>query len=411
MDVPLRHPGSPAGAGVIVDVDDVDPFHPDVLADPTEVHSAVREAAPAVWLPRYRAWFTGRDAEVREVLTEWERFTSTGGVGVVDIRRAATFQKPSVILDVDPPEHAVTRRVLTRILSQRAMQQMRTDFERFANELVDELVERREFDAITDLAFRFPFTVLPDAVGLPVDGREHLVRYSTMYFNARAPDTDLAVASAAAARTAGSLDWVAEACTRERLAPGGFGQQIYEAADAGEIDTDTAATLVRTFLGGGVDTTVLSIGAVLHQLASHPDQWRLVGERRDLVRNAFDEALRLAPSVPIVGRTTTRATELGGVAIDTDTKVLCSLFAANRDPRRWDRGDDFDVTRRTAGQLGFGVGPHFCVGHAVARLESEVLLTALLDRVAAIEITANPVPELNNWLHGLRHLPVRVTPR
>jgi cytochrome P450 len=390
---------------------DVDPFAPEALADPVALHTALREAAPAVWVPQRSAWFTGRDAEVRDVLTDWARFSSASGVGMTDIRRDGSWQKPSVILEVDPPDHAVTRRVLSRILSSRAMTQLRLDFQRFADALVDELVARREFDAITDLAFRFPFTVLPDAVGLPVDGREHLVRYSTMYFNARVPGTALAAESAACAHAAGSLDWVARQCRREHLSPDGFGAQIYAAADTGEITDDTAASLVRTFLGGGVDTTVLSLGALLHQLALAPEQWQLLDRQRDLVRNAFDEALRLAPSVPFVGRTTTGATELGGVAIPAGSKVIALVLAANRDPRRWERGDEFDVTRRTAGQLGFGLGPHFCVGHAVARLEAEVVLTTLLDRIATIEIVGDPVPELNNWLHGLRHLPVRVTPR
>jgi cytochrome P450 len=390
---------------------EIDPFAPDVLVAPEALHDHMREIAPAMFVDRYDAWFTGRDAIVREVLTDWERFTSAAGVGLVNIRHQSAWQKPSVILEVDPPDHAATRRVLTRILSPTAMRQLRDDFQRVAVALVDELVERRTFDAMTDLAFRFPFTVLPDAVGLPSEGREHLVIYSTMYFDARVPDSDLARASAAAAHAAGSLDWVADRCRRERLAPGGFGQQIYGAADAGEITPDTAGSLVRTFLGGGVDTTVLALGALVHQLALHPDQWQLLHERRDLVRNAFDEALRLKVSVPFIGRTTTGATELDGVAIPADTKVITMVLAANRDPRRWERPGEFDVTRRTAGHLGFGVGPHFCVGHAVARLEAEVVLTALLDRVATIDITAEPVPQLNNWLHGLRNLPVAITPR
>ncbi len=390
---------------------DVDPFAPEALADPVALHSTIRETAPAVWVPRRSAWFTGRDAEVRQVLADWEHFSSASGVGLTDIRRDGSWQKPSVILEVDPPDHAVTRKVLSRILSPRAMTRLRDDFQRFATGLVDELVERREFDALTELAFRFPFTVLPDAVGLPAEGREHLVRYSTMYFNARVPGTALAAESAAAAAAAGSLEWVALRCRREHLAPDGFGAQIYAAADAGEISDDTAASLVRTFLGGGVDTTVLSLGALLHQLALRPDQWQLLGRQRDLVRNAFDEALRFAPSVPFIGRTTSAATELGGVAIPARSKVIALVLAANRDPRRWDRGDEFDVTRRTAGQLGFGLGPHFCVGHAVARLEAEVVITTLLERVATIEIVGDVVPELNNWLHGLRHLPARVTPR
>ena len=182
-----------------VPVLDVDPFDEAVLADPVALHSQIRETAPAVWIPKYSAWFVGRDAEVRQVLTDWARFSSASGVGLTNIKRDGGWQKPSAILEVDPPDHAVTRRVLNQILSPKAMRGMRADFERFAVELVDELLERRTFDLIDDLAFRFPFTVLPDAVGLPAIGREHLTLYSTMYFNSRIPANRLADTSAAAA--------------------------------------------------------------------------------------------------------------------------------------------------------------------------------------------------------------------
>ena len=390
---------------------DVDPFDEAVLADPVALHASIREVAPAVWLPRYSAWFVGRDAEAREVLTDWERFSSAYGVGLPDIQRQGTWQKPSVIVEVDPPDHTVTRRVLARILSPKAMRGMREQFERTAVALVDELVERRSFDAVTDLAFRFPFTVLPDSVGLPLDGREHLTRYSTMYFNNRIPGNRLAESTAAVARAANSVDWIANACRRDNLEPGRFGDQVYAAADAGEIDTDTAGTLVRTFLGGGIDTTVLGIGSLLHYLVRDPGQWELLRGQPDLVRNAFEEALRLAPPAAYIGRTTTRPTELGGVALGQRQKVLILVGAANRDPRRWERPDEFDVTRSAFGHLAFALGPHFCVGASVARLESEVLLTALLERVERIELAGDPVPELNNWLLGPAHLPVTVTPR
>src|SRR5690349_16013346 len=121
-----------AGATVL----DVDPFDPAVLADPFGVHAAIREAAPAVWVPKWEAWFVGRDAEVREALTDWGRFSSAAGVGMTNIRRQATWQKPSVILEVDPPDHSVTRRVLARILSPKMIRQMREQFERFAVVLV-----------------------------------------------------------------------------------------------------------------------------------------------------------------------------------------------------------------------------------------------------------------------------------
>lgn len=388
---------------------DVDPFDEAVLADPVTLHASIRETAPAVWVPKYQAWFVGRDAEVREVLSDWRRFSSAYGVGLRDIQRDGSWQKPSVILEVDPPDHTVTRRLLNRILSPKAMRAMRDEFERFAVTLVDELVARRTFDAMTDLAWRFPATVLPDAVGLMPEGRDHLTRYSAMYFNNRIPGNRLADSSAAAARDAHSLDWVAMACSREHLEPGRFGDQIYAAVDAGEIDADTASTLVRTFLGGGVDTTVLGLGSMILLLASNPQQWDKLRAQPDLARAAFDETLRLTPPAPMVGRTTTGPTELGGVALAAREKVFLLVGAANRDPRRWADPDDFDITRSTAGQLAFGLGPHFCVGHAVARLEAEVVLMALIERVERIEVCGEQVPELNNWLYGLRHLPVTVT--
>jgi cytochrome P450 len=348
---------------------------------------------------------------VREVFTDWRRFSSAYGIGLPNIKRDGAWQKPSVIVEVDPPDHTVTRKVLNRVLSPRAIRGLAVEFERVARELVDELVERRTFDAVTDLSFRFPFTVLPDAVGLPLEGREHLAHYSTMYFNNRVPDSRLAAESTARAQEAGSAQWIQSACARGELSPGGFGEQIYAAADAGEIDDDTAASLIRTFLGGGVDTTVLGIGSLLHALITDPAQWTLLDQRRDLVRNAFDEAIRLWPPVPMMGRTTPAATELAGQPIDAEQKLFVLISAANRDPRKWERPDVFDMTRSTAGQLAFGLGPHFCVGHAVARLEAEVLISTLLDRVERIELAGPPTRELSNWLLGWRHLPVTVTPK
>jgi cytochrome P450 len=168
---------------------------------------------------------------------------------------------------------------------------------------------------------------------------------------------------------------------------------------------------VRTFLGGGVDTTVLGLGSMLMLLATNPQQWKKLCGEPDLARAAFDETLRLTPPAPMVGRTTTGPTELGGVSLGAREKLFLLVGAANRDPRRWEDPDQFDITRNTSGQLAFGLGPHFCVGHAVARLEAEVVLAALIERVERIDITGEQVPELNNWLYGLRHLPVTVTPR
>ena len=106
-------------------------------------------------------------------------------------------------------------------------------------------------------------------------------------------------------------------------------------------------------------------------------------------------------------RTTTCDTEIAGVAIATDSKVLVSIGAANRDPRKWSDPDSFDISRSTTGHVGFGAGIHGCVGQMIARLEVEVLLAALARKVSRIELAGEPVRQLHNTLRGFERLPVR----
>ena len=109
-------------------------------------------------------------------------------------------------------------------------------------------------------------------------------------------------------------------------------------------------------------------------------------------------------------RTTTTATELGGAELPAGAKILLFFGAANRDPRRWEQPARFDIERKAAGHVAFGYGIHSCVGQTVARLEGEIMLTALAERIGQIELAGQPVRRLNNTLRGLSRLPLRVTP-
>ena len=168
--------------------------------------------------------------------------------------------------------------------------------------------------------------------------------------------------------------------------------------------------LVRSFLSAGIDTTVYGLGNALYCFVTYPEQWRILRENPALIRGAFEEVLRFEAPVQTFFRTTTKAVDVSGVGIGEGEKVLLFLAAANRDPRRWDRPDIFDVSRRATGHMTFGTGIHGCVGQAVARLESEALLGALTKRVASFELTGKPELRLNNTLRGLDTLPLRVVP-
>jgi 4-methoxybenzoate monooxygenase (O-demethylating) len=397
MDTTVSHP-----------VSSIDPFSPAFLHDPYPHHQVLREAGPVVWLEPYGIWTMARHQDVRDALTDWQSFCSSAGVGLSDFRREPPWRPPSIILEADPPLHTRTRMVLTRILSPVAIKILRKTFEREAEALVARLVEQREFDGVADLAEAYPLKVFPDAVGLSEQGRENLLPYGSMVFNGFGPRNglfDAAMANAGPVR-----DWIMSKCSRAALAPGGLGMQIFEAVDAGELSEDEAGMLVRSFLSAGIDTTVYGLGNALHCFVSYPEQWTILRENPALIRGAFEEVLRFEAPVQSFFRTTTRDVEVGGVRMRDGEKVMLLFAAANRDPRRWDKPDTFDVRRRAAGHMTFGTGIHGCVGQAVARLESEAVLGALAKRVAAFELTGEPARRLNNTLRGLDRLPLRIVP-
>jgi cytochrome P450 len=202
--------------------------------------------------------------------------------------------------------------------------------------------------------------------------------------------------------------WIMAHCQRENLKPGGFGDLIYQAADAGEITHEEAPLLVRSFLSAGVDTTVNGIGNAILCMANHPEQYAQLYADQTLARPAFEETLRFESSVQTFFRTTSIDTQLCGVQIPKESKVVLFLAAANRDERQWQDPDSFDIQRRPAGHMAFGSGIHGCVGQVVARLEGEVVLTALAKRVSRIELIGQPQRRLNNTLRALASMPVRL---
>ena len=387
---------------------DVDPFDASNLVEPHPVDFAVREAAPVVHLTRYGVYAMGRREHVTHAFRDVDSYTSAAGTGLTDITRTENWREPSVILEKDPPEHDRTRAVMMRVLSPGRIRRLRDDFAVRATALVDALIEREELDVATDLGDAFPLGAIPDTVGMAEEGRENILRYSNLNFQAMGPRNERYARAVAAAE--GTADYVAWQIRREALSDDGVGADIYAAADAGEISHHEAGLLIRTFISAGIDTTSLGIGLAVGHLVRHPDVWAAMRDRPALSKVVFEETLRLTAPSPFIGRTTTREVEVDGHLLPAHAKVMMFVAAANRDPRAWIRPDEFQLDRRTAGHVAFGVGIHQCVGQIIARLEAESVLTALARRARSIELTAEPVPFESNWLRGWASMPARILP-
>jgi cytochrome P450 len=387
---------------------ELDPFADDYLLDPYPHHERLRAAGPVVRLPRYDCYASGRYAVVKAVLEDPATFCSGAGVGLTNFRKEPPWRVPSLVLETDPPDHTRNRAAIGRALSPLILRNLREGFQQEAHALVETLLQRGgAIEAVTELAEVFPVKVFADAVGLRKDQRrDNLIAYGNMVFNTMGPRNQHYANAMANAEAVAA--WVWDACQRSALTPDGLGAKIFEAVDAGILNDQQGATLVRSFLSAGIDTTANAIGLALHCFALHPEQWDLLVADPELARGAFEEVLRFGSPFQTFFRTTTRETQIEGIRLAENEKILVSPGSANRDPAKWQRPDAFDIRRSAAGHLAFGAGIHGCVGQMMARLEVEVLLRALAARVKRIELAGEARIQPHNTLRGFAVLPVRL---
>ena len=392
----------PAG----VPVWNVDPYAPDIQTDPIPFFADMRAKGPFAYLPKYSMLICGGYEVTKEVFSDHERFVSSRGVGLQDFSMGEPWRPPSIVLEVDPPDHNRTRRAIMRALSPKVVADLKPLFKADADALVASLIGR-DIDGVADLAEVFPCTVFPKAVGLKNPDRKMLLSYGLMVFNALGPDNAQRQAAMANAPVVGP--WIAEQCLRENLTEGGIGAAIYASADDGVLTEDEAGMLVRSLLSAGVDTTVTAVGSALWSFAKAPEQFAVLrDDPQGRALAAFEETIRYTSPVNAFCRTTNVDTEVAGVSIAAGTKILCVLGAANLDDAHWLEADRFDISRRTIGHLGLGAGVHTCVGQNIARAEGQAVLQALGEQVSAIKQTGPAVWRANNAIRALDSLPLRL---
>lgn len=385
---------------------DIDPYDESVLRDPQAYYAELRRLGDVVYIPRYSVLAVGRHKITQKIFGDHENFVSSRGVGLNDFKLGKPWREPSIILEVDPPEHTKTRKVMARTLSPKVMKALASLFNEIAEQVVDGIVQKGTIDAVTELAEIFPTTVFPKILGMKDVNARFLVDYGAMVFNGVGPDNALRRNSMSKASEI--VPWITNACARDRLTEDGLGALIYADADNGEISHAEAAMLVRSFLSAGVDTTVTGIGNALWCLSQNPAEWEKLKADPKLFRPAFEEVLRFTSPVHTFARTAGRDTEIAGFPVQEGTKVLCVLGAANSDPEKWGDPEVFRIDRKPVGHVAFGAGIHGCVGQNLARAELEAILSAMLAKIDRIEPAGDPVWRPNNAIHALDKLPLKL---
>ena len=384
---------------------DFDWFSPEVCRDPQFYDGLIREAAPVVYSPQYDVWATGRHAQIELMMRDWKTFSST----------RPPFEEigqPMILLSDDPPDHQRVRTVISKGMSAAVLRRWQEDFAAAAERLVRSLLDAPDgiIDGHTDLAKKYVLDVFPDAIGLGDANREMLIKFGHAQFNKFGPKNDIYRESMEAAVEV--FEWVARNCKRDAVKPGGVCMAMYEAADTGAVTQEEAEVLVRTLYSAGSDTTIYQLGNTLRALAENPDQYQLLRSNIDeFATRAFEEGVRYDNPARFTRRRATMEVDVDGVTLPEDAKILILHMPGGRDPRRWDRPGEYDITRDVVGKhLGFGFGVHACVGARVARLEGVSLLSALARHVASIELAGEPRVTTNMAVHGHEALPLRIVP-
>jgi len=377
---------------------DIDIYSPEAIADPYDNYRIFRDTAPIVRLPKYDLYLMARFADVQGALKNNALFSSGSGVAMNDLMNKAIAGST---LHTDAPYHGALRSIVSRPLTPARLTELRKGLFDLAENLVERLVAKGDFDAATELAPYLPVTVVSELVGLPEEGRERMLIWAGAVFNSLGP-RGLELTEAALPIVEEMVTY-ARGCTADRVKPDSWVAKLYEAAEAGELGLDQVGPVMGDYLGPSLDTTILATGSVLALFAQHPDQWDKLRENPQLIPNAVNEAVRLESPIQAFSRVLTDDFSVEDQRLHKGARVLMVYASGNRDERRWEDPERFDITRRANEQLGFGHGIHMCMGANLARMEISALLTALIKRVKRFELhDAERIT--NNVLRGYKSL-------
>jgi 4-methoxybenzoate monooxygenase (O-demethylating) len=378
-----------------------DMFGREAILDARATDDAIREMAPVVWLARENIAIIGRYSHVVAGLNDWQAFSSRSRPWH-DLNSAR-----GILLADDPPRHTELRKLMAKLLAPSRLKEWSAKFARVADRQVGRLMARagEVVDANVDITQPYVHQVLPDLLGMPKEGREHITAFGNIGWATLGPRNE--VFHEALQGSDAVAQWADWSCSRENMTKDGLGEATYRLADAGEITQEEAKLLVRAILSAGSDTTVVTGATAIRAFCEFPDQWDALRDDPTLLRNAFDESLRWDSPSRMAGRITAKQVEIEGYTLPVGTRTGLLFAAANRDPRKWAEPDRFDITRDLRGHVGWGYGLHSCVGKVMAQLEMDALFGALLKHVRRFEAAGEAEWWMTTIGHGPYKLPVR----
>lgn len=382
-----------------------DPFGSEARANP---YPAYRRMLDDETLRVYRNERRGFVAITRyddavEVLRDWSRFTSSRGV---DIDESSYYFGEGVFLQEDPPVHKLLRNVVHADFSPKAIRSLLEEPIRAEAEgLIDRLSDADRPDFGSDLTWRLPTRAVGLLLGLPENDVEWLIdvelRYQRRIIGQVAVPDD---AIRASEELHGYFSTLIEG--RRRQPADGLLTRIANATVDGRPIGDAAIGMSLIVFAAAIDTTACLLGNALCLLETHPEQRRWLANNLDQIPAAVEEVLRFESPLQVTKRVAVADTEVAGVDVPADTDVYIFYGAANRDGRRFDDPDSFDIRRKVMRNLAFADGIHHCIGAPLARMEANFVLELVLKRMPNYSLLTGSTRFESHMMRGPQLLPV-----
>ena len=380
-----------------------DIYTTDAIVAPYPHYARLRQRGPVVWLPPHRAYALPRFTECKATLRDDKTFVSEKGVA---LNRLTNRLSRGTTISSDGADHDQRRKLVAHRLLPRALRGIDDSVREQAARVVDIALARAHVDGVEDLACALPMAVVPDLIGWPRDQRDHLLAWGGATFDILGPMNRRAIKSMPSSLR--MLRFARRVVRVRSLIEGSVGHEVLLAADAGKLSHDDCAPLMIDYIAPSLDTTMSAISNALHLFAVHPDQWWLLRDDPSRIPNAVNEVIRYESPLRAFSRLARCDTDIGGHPIRAGARVLVIYASANRDEREWDSPENFDIRRDATRQLGFGHGAHACAGQGLARLETQAMLRALVERVDRIELAAPPTWAVNNIIRRHERLPLKL---
>lgn len=400
-----------------------DPSDPRVMADPFPVYARLREEDPVHWSPSLKSWIVTRYTDVRDLLLSDDLSVNR----LMQFYTALPPKESALLKELihylnlwlafrDPPDHTRLRRIMRHAFTAQAIAAMRPNIEDITQMLLDRLEaqEQDAVDLIQDFALQLPAFVIMDLLDVPRDMLDKFKEWSD----------DMAVFIGGARNAGDKYERAARGCQnmsayfRELVAERtanpkpGFLMDLINARDEGDklSDDELVATCILILFAGHETTTNL-IGNATLLLLRYPDALAQLGRDPALIETAIEEVLRFDGPTNSLVRVVAQDHELHGRTLREGERVFVMVNSANRDPRRFEAADTFDITRAQNRHLTFGQGIHLCMGAKLAREEGRIAVQALIQRFPKLALDPDSPPE---WLdamvpRGTRRLPVCLT--